>query len=53
MTHWNCLYHERSHTFLVETIHKLSYNKDYKRMAREVLGETPVMEYIAVLFVDI
>lgn len=38
--------------FLLKLLHKVSNNEDYKRMARFLLGETSIKEYVILLFVD-
>lgn len=38
--------------FLPKLLHKMSHNKDYKRMVRFLLGETSIKEYTTSLFVD-
>lgn len=47
-----CITKDLSH-FLLKLLHKLSNNKNFKRTARLLLGETFLMEYIALLLVDI
>lgn len=51
-TGFSCIIKDLAH-FLLKLLHKLTNNKDYKRMARLLLGETSIMDYIALLFVDI